>query len=589
MDITVVIATYNRRELLARTLPSVLGQDYPPGDYEIILVVDGSTDGTAQYVRSLRTECRVEVLEQENRGPAAARNAGIGAAAGEVALFLDDDIRCDRGLLREHAEAHAAENGVLVHGAVWVAPESPPTLVAWGTDQWNEHYNAACQAAGGLQPHRSGYLNVNSSVDVEVLRQLGGFDETVAFPREDFELGLRIWKSGVPFRYRPRATAYEVFTKPSRAFVRGDASGYGRAEVTICRKHPDYRPHSLLAPSDRPRPLRTVARRALIRLPQGAESLLDPPVEVTERLISRPRARDIGARLLGLQHRIVLQRTAREAAGSARAFEEEFDRRLPVLLYHRVGEGSAGLDPFLSVSPLAFERQVAWLARRGFTGIRPSEWQSWREGRGGLARKPVLFTFDDAYAELGEHALPILRRHGFGAVVFVVTGAMGGVNTWDPVRGDGPRPALMSAEEIARWAGEGIDFGAHGRTHRNLLGLDAAELEDEVCGSRGDLERVVGKGVTCFAYTFGSHSPAARDLVAATYALAFTADEGVNGLRTDPHLLRRLAVSPTELLVDLHCRARYGRVPLGRARSLVQARSRAERLASTLRRPSLSQ
>ena len=95
-----IIATRNRRHLLAQTLPTVLGQDYPPQAFEVVLVDDGSVDGTADWARSLNRSCSLEVVRQPGRGPAAARNRGIAVASGELLLFLDDDIACELQLLK---------------------------------------------------------------------------------------------------------------------------------------------------------------------------------------------------------------------------------------------------------------------------------------------------------------------------------------------------------------------------------------------------------------------------------------------------------------------------------------------------------
>jgi hypothetical protein len=67
--------------------------------------------------------------------------------------------------------------------------------------------------------------------------------------KEDYELGLRLWKMGVRFQHRPQAVAFESYVKPSRYFLRNDEEIYGRTEVLLSRKHPEYRPHSELAVS----------------------------------------------------------------------------------------------------------------------------------------------------------------------------------------------------------------------------------------------------------------------------------------------------------------------------------------------------
>jgi len=87
MLFSVIIPTYNRRVLLLRTLDSVWAQHFT--DYEVIVVDDGSTDGTLEQLAALGS--RVTVLTQANRGPGAARNLGAAAAKGEYLAFLDSD------------------------------------------------------------------------------------------------------------------------------------------------------------------------------------------------------------------------------------------------------------------------------------------------------------------------------------------------------------------------------------------------------------------------------------------------------------------------------------------------------------------
>lgn len=133
--ISVVIATYNRQALLAQTLPTVLGQDLPPEQFEVIIVVDGSSDGTAAYLRTLKSACALTIIEQENRGAAAARKVAIGAARGDLILLLDDDILCPPHLLARHIEAHQANQHCVVLGAIHAAHASEPTLAAEWTRQ----------------------------------------------------------------------------------------------------------------------------------------------------------------------------------------------------------------------------------------------------------------------------------------------------------------------------------------------------------------------------------------------------------------------------------------------------------------------
>lgn len=209
------------------------------------------------------------------------------------------------------------------------------------------------------------------------------------------------------------------------------------------------------------------------------------------------------------------------------------------LLYHHVGPDRPGIYPELSIAPDLFERQIAWLARHGYTGIRPAQWLDWLRTGAPLPRKPVLITFDDAYADIAEFALPTLRRYGFGASTFVVTSRIGSTNIWDEQQGYATLP-LMTAAQIREWATQGIEFGAHSRTHPHLPQLDQAVLADEIVGSRDELTRLLGAPVTSFAYPFGEYNDDARSIVAANYGLGFSCLGGFNRATTDPHLLRRI-------------------------------------------------
>jgi peptidoglycan/xylan/chitin deacetylase (PgdA/CDA1 family) len=254
--------------------------------------------------------------------------------------------------------------------------------------------------------------------------------------------------------------------------------------------------------------------------------------------------------------KIMRLRSELSAAGLGRAGQGEIGRRCPGLGYHHIGPSRPGTYRALTVSPEQFERQIRWLAGRGYVGIRPSDWLRARKENTELPAKPILITFDDAYEDTAEYALPILRRFGFGAAVFVVTERIGGTNTWDEAKGCG-RLQLMTEEQIRYWSGEGIEFGAHSRTHVDLTKLPASELMSEVAGSRDDLSALLGLPIVSFAYPYGGHNQAVRDFVAGHFDVAFSGEEGPNYVSGDPYLLRRAFVSPDDSLIEFALGVRW--------------------------------
>lgn len=119
--VTVIVPTYNRKGLLRECLASLLAQTYAEDCYEIIIVDDGSTDGTEDLVDCMAHGSSPELryFRQSNRGPAAARNLGMKNARGEIIAFTDDDCI---------ASATWLQNGIRRFGAGQIAAVQGQTL-----------------------------------------------------------------------------------------------------------------------------------------------------------------------------------------------------------------------------------------------------------------------------------------------------------------------------------------------------------------------------------------------------------------------------------------------------------------------------
>jgi GT2 family glycosyltransferase len=326
MRISVVVPTYNRKAIVTRTVELLFAQDCPRDSYEIVTVVDGSKDGSAEALQGMRAPCEFRVLKQENRGLAGARNTGLGAARGEVVLFLDDDMLSDRGLVSAHLAAHHQQIGIACFGALFLSSDSPPSLAA---ECFKREIGAAHlslrDATDSTWLHEDCVFS-NSSVRRETLLNLGGFDESFRM-REDLELGERLFKTGVRPVYVPTAIAHQFYVKTAGDLIH-DAKEFATADLRLARKHPHLGlPGQVNSVGDQ-RGWKARVREWAARRPGFTDALLGPVCAVGERWIGVTALRYAGVRALQFRRRVHWLHAVRtlEALGPGQAEQEQARR-----------------------------------------------------------------------------------------------------------------------------------------------------------------------------------------------------------------------------------------------------------------------
>ena len=265
---SVVVPTYNRLGRLRHVIKALEQQEYPADAYEVIVVSDGSTDGTDAYLQAHRCTMRLRWLPQVNKGPAAARNAGVEKAVGEYIVFVDDDVVPAPQLLEEHARSHyEAGRDVVVLGPL-LTPEGfkMAPWVRWEQEMLMKQYKALLR--GDWQATARQFYTGNASLRRSHIVAAGGFDEN--FRRaEDVELAYRLANNGLEFVFNIHAAGMHFADRSFRAWLDG-AYAYGRNDVIFAR---DRNQHWLLGTIRREFMERHYLIRSLVRLCRGRSQL----------------------------------------------------------------------------------------------------------------------------------------------------------------------------------------------------------------------------------------------------------------------------------------------------------------------------
>lgn len=172
--------------------------------------------------------------------------------------------------------------------------------------------------------------------------------------------------------------------------------------------------------------------------------------------------------------------------------------RTPIFYFHRVA--SDGLEA--AVPAEVFAGHLALLQDLGAVSVSLEQVAlALADPRHKLPPRAVNLSFDDCFADVAEHALPLLERHGFRASFFAVAGCLGGRSHWGQGQAAGLR--LMDAAMLRELAAAGHEVGSHGFSHRSLPWLGDDELWAELIDSRHKLEDILGRAVNLLAYPYG--------------------------------------------------------------------------------------
>lgn len=558
VDLSVVIRTFNRKERLRACLSALARQSASPGTFEVVVVVDGSTDGTLEMLEDLSPPFALRAVHQENQGAHLALNRGIREARGRFCLFLDDDIIAEPELVAEHLRVQQERGGVVGIGRLtMLLPEGADWFVRAYTRSWTDHYEALNREA--REPDWTDCFAGNLSVPRSNLLAIGG--AAADLPRShDVELGYRLRKAGLEFCYIPGALGHQDEEKRFSTLT-ADFERSGAGWVRILERHPEVLPE-LFGSYHHTRWLSIALQHASL-----AASV---PPSVLRFLVGVTGKRDY--RAFHFLRNYCYWRGVKRAVADRDTWKR-LTSPTRILMYHAFGEGGGTRGRFV-VSIGRLSRQIGWLRRLGFSPIGLEEYLACRREHRLPPARSVIVTIDDGYADVLSLAMPVLRAGEFPATVFVVSSRIGGRNDWsqeEDLRGR----ALVSRSDIRDLVEAGLSIGAHTRTHPDLTGLTAFAARDEIAGSKHDLEEELGVPVRTFAHPYGARTPETERMAEeAGFLGSCGVEEGINHPRTPLHALNRIEIFGSDGLIRFLAKVWLGQTYLPRIRPVPRSRSR---------------
>ena len=207
---------------------------------------------------------------------------------------------------------------------------------------------------------------------------------------------------------------------------------------------------------------------------------------------------------------------------------------VPVLMYHNIGYPKTDRARINTVSPEAFERQMAFIKNNGYRILSVDEYVSIIRTRQKVSSKCVLVTFDDGLLNNYTIAYPILKKYSIPAVMFIPSGLVGKIDPGDGV-------FQMNGDQLREMADNGITIGSHTVRHIYLPDLSTDSARREIVESKLVLEKMLGRPINFFAYPSGGFTNEIKTMLKeAGYKAAFTTNRGMDRFNHDLFELRRI-------------------------------------------------
>lgn len=236
--VSVVIATYNRSGSVERVLNALSDQTFPAEDYEVVVSIDGSKDGTREMVNKYKPKYDLRSVWHANSGRASACNRGIRDSRGDIIIILDDDMEPSRDLIRAHYAAHQRGTRLGVIGAVpiIVDPTSTPVIRYVG-EKFNTHLRKI--SAPGYRIRIRDFYSGNFSIRREDMLEDGMYNEEFTiYGNEDVELAYRLLKAGIVIVYDSDALCIQNYEKGFKGLAY-DTISKGKTAVLLTGLYPD--------------------------------------------------------------------------------------------------------------------------------------------------------------------------------------------------------------------------------------------------------------------------------------------------------------------------------------------------------------
>ncbi|BDU38932.1 polysaccharide deacetylase family protein [Vibrio nigripulchritudo] len=226
----------------------------------------------------------------------------------------------------------------------------------------------------------------------------------------------------------------------------------------------------------------------------------------------------------------------------------KLQKEMPIIMYHRFirDDSEKGINgTFMHIDML--EKHFQLIKKMGFETVTFEDLKD--KGfihRLSPGKRFIMITVDDGFKDNHELLLPLLRKYNFKAVLYAVTGET--YNRWDVEGVETPdrKVELMSREQLKEMSDSGlVEVGGHTLTHPKLSQLDEAQQRHEIKANKEELEALLGKSLTSFAYPYGDHNEDTKCISKELgYDFSVATNSGPHALHQDPYQIRRIAIFP---------------------------------------------